>query len=90
MEKVTFQYWISDWYPEDDDRIANTVEKLRKKAQKFILITFLKLITVHEMGVDKLDVDKIGLDEMGSRRSGNKLSYLIEGLYYHKSHSSYK
>ena len=45
------------------------MEKLRKNAQKFILITLLKLITVDEMGVDEM-----GVDEMGSRRSENKHS----------------
>ena len=43
------------------------MEKLGKNAQKFILITLLKLITVDELGVDEM-----GVDEMGIRRSGNK------------------
>ena len=42
------------------------MEKLLKNAQKFILITLLKLITVDEKGVDKLGVDKMGVDEKGS------------------------
>ena len=46
--------------------------KLRKTAQKFILIALLESITEDEMGVDKLGVDKMGVDEMGSRQSGNK------------------
>ena len=31
------------------------MEKLRKNAQEFILITLLKLITVDEMGIDELE-----------------------------------
>ena len=53
-------------------KIANTVEKLRKNAQKFIFIALIKLITIDEMGVDELGVDEMGVDEMGSRQSGNK------------------
>ena len=39
----------------------------KKYAQKFILLTFYKKITVDEVGVDE-----IGVDKMGSRRKGNK------------------
>ena len=42
---------------------------LEKNAQKFILITLLKLITVDELGVDKMGVDEMGVDEMGRRQS---------------------
>ena len=38
------------------------MEKLRKNAQKFILINLLKLKTVDEMGVDELGVDEMGVD----------------------------
>ena len=31
------------------------MEKLRKNAQEFILITLLKLLTVDEMGIDELE-----------------------------------
>ena len=34
------------------------MEKLRKKAQEFILITLLKLITVDEMGIDELEEEE--------------------------------
>ena len=43
--------------------------QLKKHAQKFILLTFYKKITVDEVGVDEMGVDK-----MASRRSGNKLA----------------
>ena len=33
------------------------MEKLRKNAQKFILITLLELITVDEMGVDEVGIN---------------------------------
>ena len=48
------------------------MEKRRKNAQKFILITLLKLITVDDMRVDELGVDEMRVDEIGSRRSWNK------------------
>ena len=47
--------------------IAITVVKLRKKVQKFILVTFYKNVTV-----DEVEVDEMGVDEMGSIGSGNK------------------
>ena len=34
------------------------MEKLRKYTQEFILITFLKLITVDEMGIDELEEEE--------------------------------
>ena len=34
------------------------MEKLRKNAQEFILITLLKLITVDEMGIDELEEEE--------------------------------
>ena len=34
------------------------MEKLRKNAQEFILITLLKLITVDEMGIYELEEEK--------------------------------
>ena len=43
-------------------RIAITVVKLRKKVQKFILVTFYK----------NVPVDEVEVDEMGSIGSGNK------------------
>ena len=35
------------------------MEKLRKNAQEFILITLLKLITVDEMGIDEFEEDQL-------------------------------
>ena len=56
---------------------------LDKNAHIFLLIAFLELITVDEMGVGELGVDEMGVDEIGSRRSGNnplkfaKLQYVF-------------
>ena len=46
-------------------KITSTVEKLRKNAQEFILITLLKLITVDETGIDKLEEEENNLVFMG-------------------------
>ena len=51
--KTYFLIQIVNFFCLEMYKIANTVEKLRKNAQEFILITLLKLITVDETGIDE-------------------------------------